>query len=496
MNILDKQTGSQLTADEFNQIPDELETLISSAGIIPSEEILTQVSEAVMQLIADGRFFTATGSENDIVLSNITPKKPLRSLRDGLSGTFKAILDNTSEATINICNLGAIEVYKNNAPLTDGDIKQGKYYNFIYDETNNRFEISDFYSSDTGGGGGGGSTVVNDFGYTQNDFIQAKSKSEIVIKKGTEILLNVAGETVAKKFKAETDKVYALSAILDHGAIEAGKDYCIYLCAGDGQTVQVKASTNSTFPDGYTADNTRKIGGLHTLCVSVTEANAPTLVDNNIWASHPAIGFNAGDIIPNSVWCLAHRPISDPSGMVYVDKIDMWVDIYLQSGTGLATASAFGATVTDTRQPINHQWDMQLINKKLATDNDFTMFAEGSNQKTAISGAKAPTPKTSGGHLDTANKRMISGYFVEECCGYLWQWLDEIAPTGGNGFVSYGDNNSRGQSYGLPYVLRAGGSWVDSSSCGSRSRAANTVRSHAYATYGGRGVSRPLILDR
>lgn len=496
MNILDKKTGSQLSADEFNQIPDELETLISSAGIVPSEEILTQVSEAVMQLVADGKFFATTGSENAIVLSNIAPKKPLRSLRDGLSGTFKAILDNTSEATINLCNLGAVEVFKDNAPVTDGDIKQGTYYNFIYNAEENCFEISEFYNANSGGGGGGGSTVVDDFGYTQNEFIQAKSKSEIVIKKGTEIFLNVTGETTPRRFKADSDKVYTLSSILDHGAIEAGKDYCIYLCAGDGQTVQVKASTNSTFPEGYTAGNTRKIGGLHTLCVSVTEANAPTLVDNNIWASHPAIGFNAGDIIPNSVWCLAHRPISDPSGMVYVDKIDMWVDIYLQSGTGLATASAFGATVTDTRQQINHQWDMQLINKKLATDNDFTMFAEGSNQKTAISGAKAPTPKTSGGHLDTANKRMISGYFVEECCGYLWQWLDEIAPTGGSGFGSYGDGNSRGQSYGMPYVLGAGGPWDHSSSCGSRSRCANLVRSDAYAYNGGRGVSRPLILDR
>ena len=489
MNIVSKQTGAQLEAEEFNQIPDELENLIGSAGIVPSEVNLTQVSEAVAQVVADGRFFSTTGTADAIILSNIQPRKAVKKLTNGLNGMFKAIYDNTAEVTLNLCGLGSKNVYKDSASLIAGDIKEGVYYNFIYDELNDRFEIAEFLNKSI-------SSNVSDFAYKQKDFIQAYNKSTITIKAGTEILLNVVGEEEARSFKTNEDTNYALSEILDTGSVEAGKDYCIYLCAGEGRSVIVKASANATYPEGYSADNSRKIGGLHTLCVSVTTSNAPVLVDTNIWTSHPAIGYNAGDIIPNSVWCLAHRPISDPSGMVYVDKIDMWVDIYLQSGTGLSTASVFGATVTDTRTPIQHQWDMQLINKKLATDNDFMIFAEGSNQKTAINGAQAPNPKTAGGHLDTANKRMISGYFIEECCGYLWQWLDEIAPVGGGGFSSYGDEGTRGQSYGMPYVLEAGGAWDVSSSCGSRSRAAAGTRLRAYAYHGARGVSRPLILNR
>ena len=340
------------------------------------------------------------------------------------------------------------------------------------------------------------------FTKTDNMFIKSVEKNSITLQAGTVIRLEVSEDDI-RYLEVKEDTAYNVYNIMDTGAasLTAGKDYYIYAVAKDEtkpetseivRSVELKVSANSTYPTGYNANNSRKIGGFHTLCNAVTASNAPALVDTNQWQSHPAIGYNAGDVIPNSVWCLSHRPQSEPEGMVYVDKIDKWVDIYLQSGTGLSTRSAYGATVTDTRQPINHQWDLQLMNKKLATDNDFTMFAEGSNQKTAIYGSAAPNPKTSGGHVDTAGKRMISGYFVEECCGYLWQWLDEIAPVGGSGWSSYGDNNSRGLSYGMPYVLGAGGGWDDSSSCGSRSRVANNGRSAAYAYYGGRGVSLPL----
>ena len=295
--------------------------------------------------------------------------------------------------------------------------------------------------------------VMPDLNFTKTDnmFIVSNAKNSITLKAGTTIRLNVSEDDV-RYLEVKEDTTYNIFNIMDTGAssLTAGTDYYLYVVAKDEvgveseviKTVELKASLNSTYPTGYNSSNSRKIGGFHTLCMAVTASNAPALVDTDIWDAHPAIGYNAGDIIPNSVWCLSNRPQSSPEGMVYVDKIDKWVDIYLQSGTGLSTASAYGATVTDNRQPINHQWDQQLKNKKLATDNDFTIFAEGSNQKTAIYGSAAPNPKTTGGHTDTAGKRMISGYFVEECCGYLWQWLDEIAPVGGSGFSNYNAINA------------------------------------------------------
>lgn len=343
-----------------------------------------------------------------------------------------------------------------------------------------------------------------DLNYTKTDsmFIVSKAKNSITLKAGTVIRLDVSEDDV-RYLEVKEDTDYNIYNIMDTGAasLTAGTDYYIYAVKKDitnnetseiVKTVEIKASLNSTYPQGYTAATSRKIGGFHTLCAAVTSSNAPALPANSLWSSHPAIGYNAGDIIPNSVWCLSNRPQSEPEGMAYIEPIDMWVDIYKQSGTGASTKSAYGATVTDNRQPINHQWDLQLKNKRPARDCEFTVFAEGSNQKTAIYGSASPNPKTTGGHTDTAGKRMISGFFIEECCGYMWEWLDEIAPVGGSGFVSYGDDNSRGQSYGMPYVLSAGGAWPDSSSCGSRARAAHFSRSFVAALCGCRGVSLPL----
>lgn len=297
-------------------------------------------------------------------------------------------------------------------------------------------------------------------------------------------------------FYNEHDVEYSAISKLDTGtALQNGKQYYIYLVeTGIVNQFDIRVSLNASYPSGFNANNSYCIGGFHTLCVAVTSSNAPALPAGSLWDSHPAIGYSAGDIIPNSIWCETHRPMCNPAGMVYIDLLDLWVDIYLQSGTGTSTRSAYGATITNSRTPIQHLWDMQLVGKRLAQDAEFMIFAEGSNQKTAVQGATQPNPFTAGGHLDTAGKRMISGYFVEECCGLIWQWLDEVSPSGGSGWANYGDEQTRGSSYGMPYILKAGGAWGSSSNCGSRSRSSDRTRSGVDAADGARGVSLPKFV--
>ena len=328
------------------------------------------------------------------------------------------------------------------------------------------------------------------------NFLKAGSThTQLQIKPNTVIQFTLGG--VDYWFKTLETISFDAVAKLDEGtALSAATDYSVYITPID-DGFDFVVSKNSTYPKGFTADTAYKIGGFHTLCVAVTSANAPAIPSNTFLSSttHPAIGYNAGEIIPNSIWCLTHRPTSNPSGMVYVNLLDKWVDIYLQSGTLKATASVYGASTTDSRQPILHQLDMVCVGKKMPTDHDFFVFAEGSNQKTAIKGAADAV--TTGGHVDTNSKRMISAYFVEDCCGFLWQWLDEVSPHGGSGWNGYGSNaEDRGASYGMPYVLLAGGTWNNSSSCGSWSRSCNATRSHVRADDGCRGVSRSLLIGK
>lgn len=308
-------------------------------------------------------------------------------------------------------------------------------------------------------------------------YLVQNGKKTLQIKASTIIRL-VVGSTPRWR-KQDTDLTLNTESLLDTGStLQAGKDYYLYLCDDGAGGTKFVTSLNSTFPSGYTADNSRKIGGFHTLCV-----NAGTI------SGHPLSGYLAGEILPASVWCLNHLPHSSPEGMVYDDSQNVWVDIYLQSGTGTNTKSLFGATVTDTRQYSEHMEDQFLVKKALLNDEEFASAMKGSNQQTNISGSASPVPKTAGGHSDTAGRRMISNIGVEEGCGFLWQWLASTSASGGSSWVTI--NGSKGNVYGPCYVLLAGGSWNDGTNCGSKSRNANNGRANALANLGGRGRSRP-----
>ncbi|RAI15341.1 MAG: hypothetical protein DKM22_04315 [Candidatus Melainabacteria bacterium] len=322
-----------------------------------------------------------------------------------------------------------------------------------------------------------------DFEYEDPKFITA-DKDNITILAGTNIKLK-SGDY----YSAASDTSYSFAAVLDTGSVSNGKDYYFYL----NNSGELIASLNETAPTGYTSDDVVQIGGAHTLCVSVTSSNAPALPSNSFWSTHPAIGYSAGDIIPNSVWTVAFRSLAKTGnkGQVLIDHYGIekfWVDIYLQSGTGSATASSYDGTITNSRQPINHQFDMDLVGKKLPTDNQFMIFAEGSNQNTNIAGGAIPPSKLTGGYTDTAGKRMISGFFVECCCGYLWQWGEELGFNGQTNWTAY-DTTNRGQSYGMPYVLLFGGDYDSGANGGSWARVCIAPRTDVYTNKGARGVS-------
>jgi len=197
---------------------------------------------------------------------------------------------------------------------------------------------------------------------------------------------------------------------IDTGAVEAGKDYYVYACNSSG-TLVFKTSLASTFPNGFDATTSRKIGGFHTLCAAVGTIAGHTLTD-----------YAQTDILPASIWDLKHRArCGSNAGMVYDTKCGLWIDIYLASGTGATTASVNGGTISDTRDWNRFVDDGGAIGKQLLDDGEFQLAAEGSNMQTNIVGSADPV--TTGGHSDTAGRRMISNIGCEDMCGALNQWL-------------------------------------------------------------------------
>jgi hypothetical protein len=273
-------------------------------------------------------------------------------------------------------------------------------------------------------------------------------------------------------------------------ANRAGKDFYVYACQpSSGYAPVLILSANSTYPTGYTADTSRKIGGFHCLCLSVGTISG-----------HPLSGFVTGDILPLSVWDLLHRPkTASPEGMVWCPSANIWVDIYLQSGTGSTTASAYGATITDTRTWMDHVDDLAAVNKRLLDDGEFQKIAAGGNEETNIAGSA--DPGTTGGHIDTASRRMISAIGCEDCAGVMYQWLSDQSYRpgssttwgwydlpGGKGSLY----NHAGTSGNADVKLRAGGDWGDGAYCGSRCRYARGYRWTTYSPYGARGAAEPV----
>lgn len=329
--------------------------------------------------------------------------------------------------------------------------------------------------------------------YMHDQRWQRKSGDNSVIQSPNEIRLDIGGNSYYLDSQIELDVDVAgdwdTTTPTDYtvAASRAGTDFYVYAVQpGSGITPSFVLSANSTVPDGYTADNSRKMGGFHCLCVAVGTIGGHTLT-----------GYAQGDILPASVWDLFFRPISSPEGMVYSEEANIWVDIYLQSGTGASTGSAYGATIIDTRTWLDHVDDFAAVKKKLLSDVEFQIVAAGSNEETNISGSA--DPGTTGGHSDTAGRRMISNIGCEDCCGAMWQWLQTPSarlddgtaagwynlPGSKGSFYTYGTNQ-----YGNTQ-LRAGAYWDDGASSGSRARSAGGMRWNANSAVGGRGRAEP-----
>lgn len=200
---------------------------------------------------------------------------------------------------------------------------------------------------------------------------------------------------------------------LDTGTLAAGTDYYVYACDNSGSLV-FKVSAASTFPSGFTANNSRKIGGFHTLSVGVGTISG-----------HSLTGFVAKDILPASIWCLKHRAKNlNNAGLVYDDRTQLWIQIYLASANGATSIqSVNGATILDTEDWNSFVERGGVAGMRLLTDPEFQIAVRGCNEETNIAGSADPV--TTGGHLDTAGRRMISNIGLEDTCGAMHQWLSD-----------------------------------------------------------------------
>ena len=331
------------------------------------------------------------------------------------------------------------------------------------------------------------SCIKNNPVYYNRDQLFYSNKTNITIPKNLKI--NIDGEC----YISTINKVLQLSTV-DTPQNLSGKDVYIYACKPQGisSTEPIFVlSLNSTVPTGYTASSSRKIGGFHCLCADVS------IIDG-----HTLSGYVTGDILPASIWDLLHRPKGDSEGLAYDEVSECWLSIYQLSWDGTKLVSVYNGVIADgasTKKWHGEAFIDQLMNQKMRLPwrHEFQMAAKGSNERTSIK--NAADPNTTGGHVDSNNRRMISNIGLEDCCGCSWQWAMDFGFAGGSGwndsvYNSNVDSQRYGRSYGTLYRLLLGAYWADGSACGSRSVNCDGVSSFAFSYCSARGASEPRVV--
>lgn len=300
------------------------------------------------------------------------------------------------------------------------------------------------------------------------------------ISKGTgntinlpEGMLNIGGNSKGYLLESKTDWNPAAAENNDgsFSAMALGDDIYIYAVQQATGVAKWVASKNATYPTGYSATDSRKVGGFH---FGRTRPVAQKYV---------AAFTCPVEIIPNSCWDLQHRPTCDPAGMVEFAP-GKWCDIYLASqgtGTGLEAVprSKYNAVPITGTEGYNYT-DLHKIlhnaGKRAPSYWEFCTLAYGVPQGATGQSGRINTGMTTGYGFNP-----VSCANVDQPSGNIWQVGSEMfdrgdaagaaVPEGWNDSLNTGIDSARdaGQWYGFAMRMALyGASWASAAGAGSR----------------------------
>ena len=342
-----------------------------------------------------------------------------------------------------------------------------------------------------------------------DSFLQKKDpffydENKLILKDGTGV--DLYDGSTWRQFINRGDVEFDPATNLDTGdSLAIGNDYFVYLVLDGDANPGIVVSLNTTYPDGFTADNSRKIGGFHVghirkvsndgLWVPVDSTGTKWGSSGTKWQDNVTTG-----IVPNSVWDLKNRPKTLFGGMVKINR-NFWCCIYEASAletvtfmngiNGLPVAegklqSRYGYRPLTGSAGLNYYNFQELAVRqgmRLMNYTEWCSCAFGSPQgeDAANNYAWAQTTNnsrtftgcqvnSSTGIFDNVNgvkPYAISGKNVVDCVGNVNEWCTDttIDTASANWAWQNVLGSNQGQAY-LPQLtglkaLRCGGHWDD-----------------------------------
>lgn len=308
---------------------------------------------------------------------------------------------------------------------------------------------------------------------------------------------------------------------LDVGsAFAVGSDYYVYICDSriDGEDEKYIISLNSTYPSGWNASNSRKIGGFHYGRCRKVDGNMQPVNGSGVifgagWESAVSNG-----IVPRSVWTLGHRPKCSPEAMVYLGG-GTWVDIYLNSDDGAnGLKSDYGvAPMTGTEGMNWYTFTERLMKsgKRMPDYSEFVAYAFGSPQGLADANTNAWSATTNTGRGTTGSVvNAVSAVGCVDAVGRVWEWLNDLITRAQHATdATYHKTEAWGWDLTSPLrdaatkydvgniyqyyhaslaALRAGGNWGAGANAGARAVSCDNYPWHVYTSIGVRGACDSL----
>jgi hypothetical protein len=146
-SINGKAIDGTLTAAEWNQLPTEIQNIITDLGIALSNGDLDQLGKAIAGMVGSADYYSVGGTVNALTATKIGAKQApvaLDAVHDGLRVRLRPSGSNTGAATINVNAISVKDIKRENGDaLTAGDLSPNRDAIMRYDSGTDDFFLLD-----------------------------------------------------------------------------------------------------------------------------------------------------------------------------------------------------------------------------------------------------------------------------------------------------------------------------------------------------------------